>query len=203
MKIGPRYKIARRLGAPVFEKTQTQKYALSQARKEKSRKGFMKPKSNFGIQLLEKQKARYTYCLSEKQFSKYAKGALAKKDANATSKLFENLEMRADNTAFRAGFAPTRLAARQMVSHGHLFVNDKRITIPSYKLSVGDKLSIRPASSNKPLFQNIDDRIKSATSPSWIKVDFDKKIAEIQGLPKVEGSDLLFDLGSVLEFYSR
>lgn len=203
MKIGPKYKIARRLGAPVFEKTQTQKYALSQARKEKNRKGFMKPKSNFGIQLLEKQKARYTYCLTEKQFSKYAKESLAKKGTQATSRLFENLEMRADNTAFRAGFAPTRLAARQIVSHGHLFVNGKRITIPSYKLSVGDKLSIRPASLNKPLFQSLDDRIKNTSVPAWIKLDFDKKIAEIQGLPKAEGADLLFDLGTVLEFYSR
>lgn len=203
MKIGPKYKIARRLGTPVFEKTQTQKYTLSQARKEKSRNGFARPKSNFGIQLLEKQKAKYTYYLTEKQFSKYAKDALAKKDTHAISRLFENLEMRADNAVFRAGFAPTRLAARQMVSHGHLFVNGKRVTIPSYRLFVGDRISIRPESLNKPLFQNLNEMMKAVSPPSWIKIDFDKKVAEIQGVPKVENSDLLFDLSSVLEFYSR
>jgi small subunit ribosomal protein S4 len=203
MKIGPKYKIARRLGAPVFEKTQTQKYVLSQSRKEKSGRSFARPKSDFGIQLLEKQKARYTYCILEKQFAKYAKQALDKKGSHAVSHFYEALELRADNAVYRAGFAPTRLAARQMVSHGHILVNGKRITIPSYHLSIGDVLSIRPGSANKPLFQSLEERLKSYSQPSWMKFDHEKKTAEIQGVPKYAGSDSLFNINVILEFYSR
>ena len=81
MKIGPKYKIARRLGAGVFEKTQTQKFALSESRRGKSKKGERRgAKSDFGIQMLEKQKARYSYALSEKQFSNYVKKSISKKE---------------------------------------------------------------------------------------------------------------------------
>ena len=203
MIIGPEYKIARRLGAPVFEKTQTQKYVLSQARKEKTGKSFMRPKSEYGIQLLEKQKARYTYCLTEKQFSKYAKEALSKKGAHGASKLFESLELRADNVAYRAGFAPTRLASRQLISHGHMMVNGKRITIPSMKLFLDDVISIRGASVSKPLFATLEERLKTFTPPSWIQFNAEKKEAKIQGMPKYQGGDSLFDIHAILEFYSR
>ena len=204
MIIGPKYKIARRLGAPIFEKTQTQKYVLSQGRREKNgKRGFSRPKSEFGLQLVEKQKARFTYGLTERQFSKYVKEATEKKGKNAIASIFESLELRADNIAYRAGFATTRLAARQMVGHGHMLVNGKRITIPSYKLSEGDVLSIREGSAGKPLFQNLDERLKARTVPAWIKFDFDKKTATVQGMPKYEQSENLFDLNAVLEFYSR
>jgi small subunit ribosomal protein S4 len=203
MIIGPKYKIARRLGAPIFEKTQTQKYVLSQARKEKTGRSFSRPKSEFGTQLLEKQKARFTYCMTEKQFSKYVKEALAKKGSKATAGLFESLEFRADNVAYRSGFAPTRLAARQIISHGHLLLNGKRITIPSMRLKVGDILTIRSGSSTKPLFASLDERLKAYTQPSWVKFDFEKKEAVIQGVPKYAGGDSLFNINAILEFYSR
>ena len=203
MIIGPKYKIARRLGAPVFEKTQTQKYVLSQARKEKTGRSFSRPKSEFGTQLLEKQKARFTYCMTEKQFSKYVKEALAKKGSHATASLFESLEFRADNVAYRSGFASTRLASRQIISHGHLMLNGKRITIPSMRLKIGDILTIRAGSSTKPLFASLDERLKAYTQPSWIKFDFEKKEAVIQGAPKYAGGDSLFNINAILEFYSR
>ncbi len=203
MKIGPKYKIARRLGAPVFEKTQTQKFALSQARREKTRRGFSRPKSEFGLQLLEKQKARYTYCVTEKQFAKYVKEASSKKGVLPTAKLFENLELRADNVAYRAGFASTRLAARQMVSHGHVTVNGKRITIPSFRLSTGDVLGIRTASMPKPLFAGLDERLKQHNHPAWLAFDHEKKTATVQGVPVYQPSESLFDLNAILEFYSR
>ncbi len=203
MKIGPKYKIARRLGAPVFEKTQTQKFALSQARKEKTRRRFSRPKSEFGLQLLEKQKARYTYCITEKQFSKYVKEASSKKGVLPSARLFEHLELRADNVAYRAGFAPTRLAARQMVSHGHLNVNGKRITIPSFRMTMGDALSIRPGSLAKPLFVNLEERLKQHSGPAWISFDHEKKTATIQGVPIFQPAESLFDINAILEFYSR
>ncbi len=203
MKIGPKYKIARRLGTPVFEKTQSQKFALSQARKEKTGRQFSRPKSEFGSQLLEKQKARYTYCLTEKQFSKYAKEAVAKKDTNAVSRLYQALELRADNVVYRAGLAKTRLGARQVVSHGHILVNGKRITIPSYRVSKDDILSIREGSKNKPLFANLDESMKERTTPSWISVNHDTKEVTVLGMPKYEQTDSMFDINAILEFYSR
>src|SRR5687768_276452 len=102
MKIGPKYKIARRLGAPVFEKTQNQKFVNSESKKRPT--GRMKPKSEFGVQMLEKQKARYYYLLTEKQFSNYVKEALARHGANVPT-LYEFLEMRLDNTVLRMGLA--------------------------------------------------------------------------------------------------
>ncbi|OHA89193.1 MAG: 30S ribosomal protein S4 [Candidatus Zambryskibacteria bacterium RIFCSPHIGHO2_01_FULL_43_25] len=203
MRIGPKYKIARRLGAPVFEKTQTQKFTLSQQRKDKGRKKFSRASSEFGSQLLEKQKARFTYCLTERQFSKYARQALAKKDTNAVSRMFSYLETRLDNVVCKIGFAPTRLAARQMVSHGHILVNGKRVTIPSINLVVGDVVSIRVASAGKPLFADLNSRLSEVEKPSWIKVDMKADTATIESLPKVEGVNLMFDLRSILEFYSR
>ncbi len=200
MIIGPKYKIARRLGPGVFEKTQTQKFALSQARKGKG--DSRGPKTDFGIQMLEKQKARFSYALTERQFSKYVKQALEKKGTNRDL-LYHMLETRLDNVVLRAGFAATRLAARQMVSHGHLMVNGRRVTIPSYQVKVGDKISIREGSTKKTLFLNIEERIKGAQAPSWLANDLEKKVITVQGAPKLNQTQLIFDIGQVLEFYSR
>jgi len=117
MKIGPKYKIARRLGAPIFEKTQGAKYALSLSRKEKNMKGRQKPKSEYGKQLIEKQKARFSYGVSEKQFSKYTKASLNAPEP--LQKLFRSLEQRLDNVLYRSGLAKTRASGRQMSAHGH------------------------------------------------------------------------------------
>jgi small subunit ribosomal protein S4 len=203
MRIGPKYKIARRLGAPVFEKTQTHKFVQSQQRKDKSGRSFSRPKSDFGLQLIEKQKARYTYGISEKQFAKYVKSSLAKKSSNAVTELYETLELRADNIAYRSGFATTRQGARQLVSHGHMMVNAKRITIPSMRLSLGDVVSIRPASARKPLFASYEERASKFTSVPWLKVDAGKKEAKIDGNPKFDAGNSLFDINAILEFYSR
>ncbi len=203
MKIGPKYKIARRLGAQIFEKTQTQKYALNFSKKEKNGKVPMRPKSNFGMQLLEKQKARYTYLIPEKQFAKYVKEVLEKKDAHGRQRLFAKLESRLDNTAYRAGFRPTRTASRQLVSHGHVMVNGKKVTIPSYNVKVGDVVSVRPQSSSSPMFTDLVERNKTYSTPQWLRSDFEKMTATVTGVPEVAGADMMFDLNAVLEYYSR
>ena len=202
MITGPKYKIARRLGAPIFEKTQTQKYALHLERKGKKR-GFTKPKSEYGIQLNEKQKARFTYGLTERQFSNYVKEALSKKHGNAAQTIYEFLERRLDNVVYRLGLASTRLGARQMVSHGHISVNGKRVNVPSSRVSFGNKIEITLRSQNKPIFENLDEKIKNVTVPSWISFDSVKKVAEIQGMPVMSKMDNMFDLNAVVEFYSR
>src|SRR3989338_1959876 len=123
--IKSKYKIAKRLGAGVFEQTQTQKFALSEARTKntKERRG-RRGGSDYGRQLLKKQKLRHPYGLSEPQLSNYVKASFALKGPSLS--LHRALELRADNVVYRSGLAPTRRASRQMVSHGHITVNGKR-----------------------------------------------------------------------------
>jgi small subunit ribosomal protein S4 len=206
MIIGPRYKIARRLGVPVFEKTQTQKFAIrSGAGAAGGKMGAGKKpraKSDYGLGLIEKQKARMSYGIPGRQFSNYVKKAIENK-GSSSEMLVRSLESRLDNVALRAGYAPTRQAARQMVSHGHLMVNGTIITIPSYQVSVGDVVAIREGSKKKAIFTTLDDRFKAVKSPAWLSVNTEKKEAKIEGIPTANPSELLFDVGAVLEFYSR
>jgi len=205
MKIGPKYKLARRLGAPIFEKTQTQKFTLSEQKKEKNRRRGRRrgPLSQYGRQLLEKQKARFTYGITEKQFSNYVRDALNEAGKKPTESLFERLERRLDNVVFRAGFAPTRRAARQFSSHGHFLVNGRKSTIPSQRLRVGDVISIREGSKSKGLFDVLADRIKEAPAVEWLAIDLKKKEIKVQGLPVLKTEELLFDLDEIIEFYNR
>jgi small subunit ribosomal protein S4 len=201
MKIGPKYKIARRLGPSLFEKTQTQKFALRAGAKKPVMK--KRPGTTFGVQLIEKQKARFTYGVGEKQFKKYVEVVLAKKGANINEALLQTLECRLDNVAYRLGFAKTRQAARQFVSHGHIDVNGKRITIPSYKVSVGEIISIRERSKTSPLFKDLSENLKNQKVPSWLALNIDKKEGKIQGLPKIPQNEIMFDISLIFQYYSR
>jgi len=197
----PKYKTARRLGANVFDKTMTQKYSIREARRKIEKRG--KPKSEYGAQLLEKQKAKTTYGVSEKMFAKYVNSILDKKGANSPEQLISILESRLDNVVYRLGFAPTRQAARQMVAHGHFTVNEGRVTIPSYRLSIGDKVAIRPGSAKKALFLTLDEKLKTHNWPSWLAFDIGKKECKVQGAPKLTPVEVNFDTAAVLNFYSR
>lgn len=204
MKIGPRYKISKRLGSAVFGKCQTQKFALAQERAKKSRSS-KRPKqmSEYGKQLIEKQKMRYTYGIMEKQLTRYVKEALAKKDVKPAIELIENLESRLDNVVYRLGLANSRQMARQMVSHGHITVSDRKVTIPSYKVVKGAKIGIREGSRESVLFTNLVDKLRDHKNPSWISFDEKSLEGEVKSKPTADTTDLLFDVGSVLEFYSR
>lgn len=199
MIIKSKYKIARRLNTPVFEKTQTQKYALREGRRAKR----VFSRSNFGIQLVEKQKVRYTYCLTAKQFGKYVKKVLSKKGTNQQEALFSSLEKRLDNVIYRAGFAPTRLAAKQMVTHGHIVVDGKKVNIPSYEVKTGEVISIRIGSQKTKLFDKINETLPKHQAPSWLKLDAEKRLVVVQGQPQISQTELQFNLAPVLEFYSR
>lgn len=202
MKIGPRYKKARFLGAPVFRKTQTQKYAMRAQRKLKTMKGRRGAKSEYGKQMMEKQKARYSYGVSGKQFTKYVKQALKTPGDNGKN-LLSILEGRLDNVVVRAGFAPTHSAGRQMVAHGHITVNGKNVTVPSFEVRVGDTLAIREGSKNKVIFSKLEEELKTVKQPNWMTVDQKMKSIKITGKPQNEMTDLLFDVRAVLEFYTR
>jgi len=203
MLIKSKYKVARRVGAPIFEKTQTQKFALRESRRGQRVRKHPSQKTDYGLQMLEKQKARYTYLMSERQFSNYVEKAIAMKDTKSTDALFALLETRLDNVVYRMGLASTRLFAKQMVNHGHITVNGKRVDIPSYAVSLNDKIGIVSGSMKKKLFVGLDEKLKTFTTPAWIKFDPTKKEGTIQGSPKADAMPLLFDLNAILEFYSR
>lgn len=201
LRIKSKYKIAKRLGAQIFEQTQTQKFSLAEARKT-TKKPRGRNKSDYGRQLIEKQKVRFTYGISEKQLSNYAEGAFETK--NPPESLHRSLESRLDSAAYRAGFAGTRRAARQMVSHGHLLVNGIRITVPSYRVKKGDSISIREGSRTSPLFAHMTSGEATQRSiPNWLAVDLSTQVAKVEGEPSYVATEIPLDYPAVFEFYSR
>lgn len=201
MKPGPQYKIAKRLGAQIFEKTQTRAFTLSAERSAKSKKR-QRPGSDYSRQLIEKQKLRLTYGITEKQFSSYVRLALESHE-NPQAMLFGLLEKRLDSAAYRLGFAPTRRAARQFASHGHLTVNGRRVTIPSYKLSIGDVIGIREGSRENGFFSTLAEKLKEHKVPAWFQFDADKREGTFKSEPALAAGDVPADIGAVFEYYTR
>ncbi len=203
MKLGPRYKIAKRLGSPIFEKTQTQRFAVSQQRSAANKKGKRKgPGSDYSRQLIEKQKLRLTYGLTEKQFSSYVKKAL-ESESNPQSTLFILLETRLDSIVYRMKLAGTRRMARQMVSHGHFIVDGSRTKVPSHHISVGQVITVREGSKDGALFAGLTDRLKEAKLSSWISFDAEKKEGSLLAEPVFSEQDTPADIGAVFEYYTR
>ncbi len=202
MLLGPKYKICKRLGASVFEKCQTQKFQLAEARaprKVARRRGG----SDFGVQLLEKQKARFTYGLSESQFSRYVHEAMEKKGKDSIAGLLTRLESRLDNVVYRAGFVKTRRAARQMVGHGHILVNGRRVNIPSFKVEKGMTVSVRQESRDSALFINRTEAMAETKAPQWMKFD-DKGFAiKVEADPTIVDGEAPFSAPVIIQFYSR
>jgi len=204
MKIGPKYKICKRLGSEVFSQCQTQKFQIAKSKKQGAKKISRKPRTEYGTQLIEKQKVRYSYYISEKQLSNYVKKARVQKGTVPTQALFSSLESRLDNVVYRAGFASTRGFARQIVSHGHIFVNGKRTTVPSYQLKAGDVVSIRPESKKNHIFTGLKENIKNNIYPSWFSYDEKNEEVTIKEVPALSSAqDGGLDLATVVEFYSR
>lgn len=202
MKIGPKYKIAKRLGAPIFEKTQTQKFELSAARGGK--RGGRRPgqMSDYKRQLIEKQKMRLSYGLTEKQLRRYVDEAM-EKSHQPVAVLMDRLETRLDNVIYRMGLAKTRRLARQIVSHGHICVNGKRYTIPSHKVRIGDEVTVREGSKQSVLFSELQNIHEPAAVPSWLTFDAKKLTGSIKQAPVYNPSETLFDPEQVMQYYSR
>jgi small subunit ribosomal protein S4 len=202
LRVKSKYKIAKRLGPAVFEKTQSQKFALSEARSKKPGRGGGRGGSDFGRQLLEKQRVRYTYGLTEKQLSGYAKTSYRK--ANPSLSLHQALEERLDSAVYRAGFATTRRAGRQMVSHGHITVNGVRVTVPSHHLKKGDVFAVREGSRKSALFAHLGNpEHASRPVPAWFEVETEAMKAKMVGEVTYTASDSHLDYPAVFEFYSR
>ncbi|MSU74585.1 30S ribosomal protein S4 [Candidatus Kaiserbacteria bacterium] len=203
MKTGPRYKIAKRLGATVFEKAQTQKFAISAERSAKNKKRGRGRQSEYGKQMLEKQKVRVTYGLPERQFRNYVRKALESHSAQPTDRLHELLELRLDNVVWRLGLAKTRRGARQMVAHGHVMVGAKKIRVPSHMLSAGDEISVRDGSKEHGVLVGFEERFHESPLPSWLSWDPKSMKGSVLTRPTTASADVAGDLVAVLSFYTR
>lgn len=157
-------------------------------------------KSEYGIQLTEKQKVKFYYGLQETQFrNTYEKAA--KRAGGAGENLLIMLESRFDNVVFRMGFAATRREARQLVSHGHFLVNGKKANIPSMELKAGDVISVKEKSKSSPKFKELRDMV--ITTPQWLDIDLDKLEGKILTAPTRADIDLPIEERYIVEFYSR
>lgn len=155
-------------------------------------------------QLREKQKVRRTYGLLEKQFARLMKEA-SRKEGLAGENLLQLLERRIDNAVYRAGFASSRRAARQLVGHGHFTLNGRRVDIPSIRLKAGDVIEVRPKSTKSAYFTQINDVISNSTQGplSWMKADSKKLTISVTGNPKREEAEVDINEQLIVEYYSR
>lgn len=200
-----KYKVCRRLGAGIFEKCQTQKFLAVQTIGSKGAgKKMMSRRSDYGAQLIEKQKVRFLYGIREKQFRNYVEESLAhaSKNMSPITLLASFLEQRLDNVIYRLGIGATRPQARQMVSHGHITVNGKKMDIPSYRVQTGDVIAIRPGSIDNTCFKDITVKLKDYKIPAWMTRD-EKNIISAKITATPTAVDAMLNLQVVLEFYSR
>lgn len=205
MKTGPKYKICRRLGERIFPKCQTTKFAISGTGAAKTGKTMgrrSRSASDYGSQLREKQKARYTYGINERQFRNYVRRSRAIKTGNPLLNLGQLVESRLDNVVFRLGLVPSRAFARQVVGHGHILVNGGRVTIPSYAVAVGDVVSIRLPSRDNGVFREVAGRLKEYEPPSWLLYVADRE-AKVVAPPALEEAESNLNFSAIIDFYSR
>ncbi|CAN5374624.1 30S ribosomal protein S4 [soil metagenome] len=159
--------------------------------------------SQYSLQLREKQKVKRLYGLLEKQFSNLMKEA-NRQQGQSGAVLLQLLERRADNAVYRAGLAPSRRAARQLVTHGHFMLNGTRVDIPSIRLKPGDELVVRDHSKTSEYFKKLDD-VSPAPSviPEWLKVDRKKVTVSVKGLPTRDDAEPDINEQLIVEYYSR
>lgn len=202
-KTGPKMKHARRFGQPI--------YFTAKEAKVLSRRGYPagqhgqktgKRLSGYGIQLREKQKAKLIYGVLERQFHKYFVEAL-EQTGDTGELLLQLLERRLDNVVYRMGLAQSRPQARQIVGHGHVYVNGKPVNIPSYRVRIGEVVSIRPQSANKKVWEPIKKALETHQEPAWLQVDKEQFTAKVLALPTKLDIELAVEPQLIVEFYSR
>ena len=202
----PKKKLCRREGINLFW---TEKYDL-----KKSKRSVMKTRksSEFGVQLRKKQLAKRMFCLSEKQFVSYFKKAQKSKAWGTTwEKMLTLLELRLDNVIYRAGFARTRMQARQFVSHAHFTLNGIKVTIPSISVKVWDVIALRDKKKESPLYKSLIEEFAEfaknnkgkISNCKWIDVDSKNLVITIKALPKKDDFEAIIDIQKIIEFYSK
>jgi small subunit ribosomal protein S4 len=197
--IGPRVKKMRALGIelPGLSRKKTERRPYPPGQHGQGRRKL----TEYGVRLIEKQKLHFNYGVTERQLRRLVAEALASKAATG-DKLLELLERRLDNTVFRSGFAPTIPSARQLVCHGHILVNGKRVDIPSYRIQQGDEITLKDkAKENAHVKEALAQT--SLQRPTWVEFDESKLTAKVQGLPDETSVPFPIDVKMVVEFYSQ
>ena len=201
--IGPKARVSRRLGTNIWG-TKGETIALDKRPYPPGEHGRTRRRGNVSeylLQLQEKQKARFTYGLTERQFRNLFKEASRRQGVTGENML-RFLELRLDNAVYRAGWAATRSQARQFVSHGHIDVNGRRVDIPSYRLRKGDEFSLRAKSRQMVAVQwNLD--VLDRTAPAWMDMIDDGHGARVRELPIREQIDVPIREQLIVELYSK
>ena len=195
--IGPRTKVCRRLGFMIYDNTNVEKAFM-----KREQEPFRRKQSEYGRRLLEKQKVMFYYGMREGQMRKMFN--LARRTKGNTSKAFLiACERRLDNVVYSAGFATSRAQARQIVCHGNILVNGRRVDIPSYLVNTGDTITISDRPGVRKLVTAVVDKKSGYVAPDWIAVDEKSLTAKVVRLPVREDVRLPVNEQLLVEFYSR
>ena len=199
-------RLCRREGAKLFlkgEKCFSQKCAVGKRPTPPGQHGQARQRkmSEYGTQLREKQKARRAYGLLEGQFYRTYQKASTMKGVTGENML-QLLERRIDNVVYRTGFAASRPQARQLVLHGHILVNGKKVDIPSYEMDANDVISVREKSKDMPIFKAAREGSPRIV-PKWLTVNADALTATVSALPARDDIDFTIQENMIVEFYSR
>lgn len=205
--LDPKCKQCRRLGQKLFLKGERCSSPKCSIIKRNYPPGMHGPKgggkfSEYALRLREKQKAKKEYGMLEDQFRLTFEKAKKQKGDSGTN-FFKLLEKRLDNAVYRFGFASSRSQAREMVSHGHFLVNDKKVNIPSYQVKTGDVIKIKERSKKSKSFSSLPEKLKKAETPGWLNLEVKEFSGKVLHDPKVEELKTNINIPMIVEFYSR
>jgi small subunit ribosomal protein S4 len=204
--IGALCRICRREGEKLFlkgDRCYTEKCAVDRRKYPPGQHGQSYRKlSDYGFQLREKQKVRKIYGLLEKQFRKYFYEAERRKGITGEV-LLQLVESRLDNIIYRMGFAPNRQGARQLISHGHILLNGKKVTLPSYTVKGGDLVSIKESSRDIPEVVDSLSKVEHRGIPAWVEVDIVNLTGKVLHIPSRDEIQLPVQEQLIVEFYSK
>jgi small subunit ribosomal protein S4 len=198
---GPKDKLSRRFGVPLFgttKSTENKNYPPGMH----GPKGSRRKQSEYAVALAEKQKLRFQYGVLERQFRRYFSTALTRRGVTGEI-LLQLLETRLDNVVYRLGFASSRSASRQMVSHGHIQVNGRKVNISSYNLKNGDKVSVRNHPKSRSLAAKNLELTQITPVPDWLLVDKEQFTGEVSRVPSRDEIAPIVNEQLIVELYSR
>ena len=203
---GPACRLCRRVGEKLFlkgERCYTPKCAVDRRRTLPGDRSMRRRRiSDHGIQLREKQKARFMYGVMEAQFSKYVDNAFKRSESTGQN-LIRQLETRLDNVAYRLGFADSRRQARQLVLHGHITVNDRKTDIPSFSVRPGDAIAWKESKKDSEYVKLMSADLPKRPVPAWLELDVQKLQATVRRHPSDEELETAIDTRLIVEYYSR
>ncbi|MBI5621480.1 30S ribosomal protein S4 [Candidatus Falkowbacteria bacterium] len=199
--LGPKHKKCRRLGVKICDSANCPMLKRNYPPGVHGVKGRNKL-TGYGEQLAQKQMAKAIYGIMERQFNKYYVEAI-RQSGDASENLMRQLELRLDNVIYRLGFAMTRAQARQFASHGLFTVNDTRVDVPSYQLRPGDVVGLRQRARRSAAFATVNERLKTVQAPSWLSMDSSALQGKVLDRPALKETQLLFDIKTIIEFYSK